>query len=57
MYVDNDFAGNWKKDESDDQDKVQSRHQYFIMYLLMGHAKYARMCFWHSILQEPYDLK
>ena len=32
MYIDADFAGNWKKDEADDRENARSRHGYFIMY-------------------------
>ena len=32
MWVDADFAGNWNRSESEDGDKVRSRHGYVIMF-------------------------
>ena len=32
MYVDADFSGNWKKDESNERDSARSRHGYVIRY-------------------------
>ncbi len=32
VYVDADFAGNWKQSEADSQDTARSRHGYIIMY-------------------------
>ena len=32
LYVDADFAGNWKREESNNRDNARSRHGYFIMY-------------------------
>ncbi len=32
MYVDADFAGNWKKSESNDCDTARSRHGYVVMF-------------------------
>ena len=32
LFVDADFAGNWKKQESNNRENARSRHGYFIMY-------------------------
>ena len=32
VYLDADFAGNWKKNEIEDPDTTILRHGYFIMY-------------------------
>ena len=32
MYVDADFAGNWKRDDANNRDNARSRHGYFVMY-------------------------
>ena len=32
LFVDADFAGNWKRNESNNRENARSRHGYFIMY-------------------------